>query len=197
MRRSIRLTYGLLAPALLLAGCDRGPKVSIENATPEEVAAAMEKSGVAEQLRKPGEWETIMSVVDIAAPGMPPEALAQMRTMMGNGQSTKRCVTEEELKQVESFIGQNNANCRFDHYRVSGGKIDGKAKCAQGPVNQQMTMNGSFTADSSDMTIRSETSGGPPGQNMTVTMNIKSKRLGECRSGATPAPAAPVAPATN
>ena len=193
MRRSNYLTFGVLASALALAACDSGPKVSVENATPEEVAAEMKKSGVAEQLRKPGQWQTTMSVVDIAAPGMPPEAVQQMRQMMGNGQSTQRCVTEEELKQVESFIGQNNANCRFDHYRVSGGKIDGKAKCTQGAVNQQMTMNGSFTADSSDMTIRSETRGGPPGQNVTVTMNIKSKRLGDCRPGATTAPAAPAA----
>ena len=191
MRRSI-----ILASAFILASCDSGPKVSIENATPEEVAAEMKKSGVAEQLRKPGQWQTTMSVVDIAAPGMPPEALGQMRQMMGNGQSTERCVTEAELKQVESFIGQNNANCRFDHYRVSGGKIDGKAKCTQGPVNQQMTMNGKFTTDTSDMTIRSETSGGPPGQNMTVTMNIKSKRLGDCKPAAAPAPAPAPAPSS-
>lgn len=169
---------------LALAACDSGPKVSIENATPEEVAAEMKKSGVAEELRKPGQWQTTMAIASIDAPGMPPEAVDQMRQMMGNGQTTERCVTEEELKEVESFIGQNNANCRFEHYRVSGGKIDGKANCSQGAVNQQMTMNGSFTSDSSDMTIRSETKGGPPGQNMTVTMNIKSKRLGECKPAA-------------
>jgi hypothetical protein len=171
----------LLVPALLLAACDSKPEVSIENATPEEVAAEMKKSGVAEDLRKPGEWQTTMTVAQIEAPGMPPEALNQMRQMMGNGQTTERCVTAEELKQVESFIGQNNANCRFDHYRVAGGKIEGKAQCTQGAVKQLMTMNGNFTEDSSDMTIRSETSGGPPGQNMNVTMNIKSKRLGECK----------------
>lgn len=189
MRRSI-----VFVSALLVAACDSGPRVSVENATPEEVAAEMKKSGVAEELRKPGQWQTALSVVDIEAPGMPPEAANQMRTMMGNGQTTERCVTEAELKQVESFIGQNNANCRFDHYRVSGGKIDGKAKCRQGAVNQLMTMNGTFTSDSSDMTIRSETSGGPPGQNMKVTMNIKSRRLGECKPGAaTAAPAPPSA----
>ncbi len=189
MHRSI-----VLASAIVLTACDSGPKVSIENATPEEVAAEMKKSGVAEQLRKPGQWQTTMSVVNVEAPGMPPEAVGQMRQMMGNGQTTERCVTEAELKQVESFIGQNNANCVFDHYRVSGGKIDGKAKCTQGPVNQNMAMNGSFTSDSSHMTIRSESSGGPPGQNMKVTMNIKSKRLGECKPGAPPtAPAAPAA----
>lgn len=182
--------YLFVLPLLAFAACDRGPQVSIENATPEEVAAEMKKSGVAEELRKPGQWSTTMSVVEIEAPGMPPEALDQMRRMMGNGQTTERCVTEEELKQVESFIGQNNANCRFEHYRVSGGQIDGKARCRQGGVNQQMTMNGSFTADSSDMTIRSETSGGAPGQNVNVTMNIKSKRLGDCAAAAPPAPPA-------
>lgn len=190
MRLSPSSTLGILAWALILAACDRGPSVSVENATPEEVAAEMKRSGLAEELRKPGQWQTTLSVVNVEAPGMSPEALNQMRTMMGNGQVTERCVTEAELKQVESFIGQNNANCRFDHYRVSGGKIDGKAKCSQGAVNQLMTMNGSFTTDSSDMTIRSETSGGPPGQNMTVTMNIKSKRLGECKAPAQNAPAA-------
>ena len=177
----------LAIPLLALAACGKEPEVSVENATPEQVAAEMKKSGVAEDLRKPGQWETTMTVAKIEAPGMPPEALAQMQQMMGNGQTTERCVTAEELKQVDSFVGQNSANCVFDHYRVAGGKIDGKAQCTQGAVKQTMTMNGSFTADSSDMTIRSETSGGPPGQNMNVTMNIKSKRLGEC----TGAPAAP------
>ncbi|QIK96729.1 DUF3617 domain-containing protein [Sphingomonas sp. HDW15A] len=177
MMRRLALWVSLL----LLSACDRGAEVSVENATPEEVAAEMKKSGVAQDLRKPGQWSTSMAVAQIEAPGMPPEALNQMRAMMGNGQTTERCVTAEELKQVDSFIGQNNANCRFEHYRVSGGKIDGKAKCTQGAVNQTMTMNGSFTENSSDMTIRSETAGGPPGQNMTVTMNIKSKRLGECK----------------
>ena len=64
--------------------------------------------------------------------------------------------------------------------------IDGKATCTQGAVKQFMTMNGNFTESSSDMTIRSETSGGPPGQNMTVTMNIKSQRKGDC-AASTPA----------
>jgi hypothetical protein len=178
----------LLVPALLLAACDSKPEVSMENATPEQVAAEMKKSGVAEDLRKPGQWSTTMTVAQIEAPGMPPEALKQMQTMMGNGQTTERCVTAEELKQVDSFIGQNNANCVFDHYRVSGGKIDGKATCTQGAVKQLMTMNGDFNESSSDMTIRSETNGGPPGQNMTVTMNIKSKRLGECQASTPAAP---------
>lgn len=179
----------LLVPALLLAACDSKPEVSVENATPEEVAAEMKKSGVAEDLRKPGQWSTTMTIAQIEAPGMPAEALNQMRTMMGNGQTTERCVTAEELKQVDSFIGQNNANCVFDHYRVAGGKIDGKATCTQGAVKQLMTMNGDFTENSSDMTIRSETRGGPPGQNMTVTMNIKSQRKGECQAASPAAPA--------
>lgn len=178
----------LLVPVLLLAACDSKPEVSMENATPEQVAAEMKKSGVAEDLRKPGQWSTTMTVAQIEAPGMPPEALKQMQAMMGSGKTDQRCVTAEELKQVDSFIGQNNANCVFDHYRVAGGKIDGKATCKSGAVKQLMEMNGNFTENSSDMTIRSETSGGPPGQNMTVTMNIKSKRLGDCQ------PSTPAAP---
>jgi len=182
--RRLAIAISLLA----LAACSKEPEVSVENATPEEVAAEMKKSGVAEDLRKPGQWETTMTVAQIEAPGMPPDALEQMRSMMGNGQKTARCVTAEELKQVDSFIGQNNANCVFDHYRVASGKIDGKATCTQGVAKQLMTMNGEFTENSSDMTIRSETSGGPPGQNMTVTMNIKSKRLGECQASTPAAP---------
>lgn len=185
--------FALAVPLLALAACDRGPSVSVENATPEEVAAEMRNSGVAEELRKPGLWESTMTLSDVSAPGMPPQALDQMRTMMGNGSTTKRCVTAEELKQVESFVGQNSANCRFEHYRVSGGKIDGKARCMQGPMTQDMTMNGRFTANSSDMTIRSAMSGGPAGQNVTMTMRIASKRLGDCPAGGAE-PAAPAAP---
>lgn len=176
MRRAI------IVPFLVLAACGRSePEVSLENATPEEVAAEMKKSGIAKDLRKPGKWAYETVVSEIEAPGMPPEMAAQMKQMMGQGQKLERCVTEEEIAKVDAFVGANQANCTFAKYQVGGGRVEGEARCDQGGMKQHMVMSGKYTPDSSDMTIRSTTSGAPgPAGEMKMTMNIKARRLGDC-----------------
>lgn len=175
------MRLALLAPVLVLAACDSGPEMSVENATPEEVAAKMKESGVATDLRKPGRWKYTTTIVDVQSPSMPAEMLEQMRTMMGNGQTMERCVTQDEIDKVDAFVGQNDSNCTFEKYEVGGGTVSGKARCEQGGMKQVMTMDGSYTPSSSDMTITSEMSGGPgPAGDVKMKMNIKSERVGDC-----------------
>ena len=167
---------------LALAACGKSePEVSLENATPEQVAAEMKKSGIAEELRKPGKWAYETTITQIDAPGMPPEMAAQMKQVMGQGQKLERCVTAEEIAKVDAFVGANQANCTFAKYKVGGGRVEGEARCDQGGMKQHMVMDGKYTPDSSDMTIRSTTSGAPgPAGEMKMTMRIKSNRLGDC-----------------
>ena len=93
----------------------------------------------------------------------------------------ERCVTAEEIAKVDAFVGANQANCTFAKYQVGGGRVEGEARCDHGGMKQHMVMHGKYTPDSSDMTIRSTTTGAPgPAGEMKMTMRIKLNRLGDC-----------------
>lgn len=179
----MRLPLVLLA-ATLAAACNKETDVDLTNATPEQVANAMKESGIASDMRQPGLWATTMTVTDMQVPGMPPEMVERMKQTLGAGQRQEVCVTQAEIDKLDSFIGQNNANCTFNSYKVGGGKIAGKATCKPTPeVTQTMTMSGSYTKTTSDMTMTSELTGGPAQMNGTkTTMNVKSERVGDCPS---------------
>ncbi|MEO8618321.1 MAG: DUF3617 domain-containing protein [Sphingomicrobium sp.] len=176
----MRLVTIMLATAAL-AACNKAPEVELTNASPQEVANKMKESGVASEMRQPGLWATTIELVDFQAPGMPPEMLSRMRTQMGSGQKQERCVTKEEVEKLDAFIGQNNANCVFEKYKVSAGQIDGKATCKPGGMTQTMTMKGTYSKTKSDMTMTSELTGAPPPMgNAKTIMNVKSERVGDC-----------------
>ncbi len=172
----------LLFAAAFVASCSNEPDVELTNATPEEVAAKMKESGIASDMRQPGMWATTMTVTEMTVPGMPPEMVERMKATIGTGQRQEVCVTQAEIDKVDSFIGQNNANCTFESYKVGGGKVAGKATCKPSPeMSQTMTMAGTYTKTTSDMTMTSEITGGPPEMSGTkTTMNIKSERVGDC-----------------
>jgi hypothetical protein len=177
---SMRLVTILLATAAL-AACNKAPEVEMTNATPQEVANKMKESGVASEMRQPGQWSTTIELVDFQAPGMPPEMLAQMKAQMGSGQKQERCVTKEEVEKLDAFIGQNNANCVFETYKVGNGTIEGKASCKPGGMTQTMTMKGTYSKTKSDMTMTSQITGAPPPMgNAKTVMNVKSERIGDC-----------------
>lgn len=169
---------GLIMMAALLAACDTNPAVEVTNASPEQVANAVRESGLAEDLQKPGKWVMRASLVDIKAPGMPPQQLEAMKQAMGKAAPVERCVTAEDLKQATTLIGRNPAGCTFDRYRLSDGKLDGEARCKMGEMTQRMVMKGTFSSEMTETTLTSELSGGP--QPMTMTMNVKAQRLGPC-----------------
>lgn len=172
----------ILFAASVTAACSSEPDVDLTNATPEQVANAMKESGIASDMRQPGLWATTMSVTDMQVPGMPPEMVERMKQTIGAGQRQEVCVTQAEIEKLDSFIGQNNANCTFDTYKVGGGKVSGKATCKPTPeMTQTMTMSGTYTKTTSDMTMTSEITGGAPQMNGTkTTMNVKSERVGDC-----------------
>nr|WP_294850458.1 DUF3617 domain-containing protein [uncultured Sphingomonas sp.] len=166
---------------LALAACNKEPSVKIDNASAEEVAKQLKESGVAETLMTPGQWEYTMTIMDLSAPGMPTNAVEQMKRMMGHNRVVDKCVTEADVKKVDAAMGEIPKHCTYDHYEIGGGKIDGAMTCSNAGVTQKTRMSGSYTSESSDVTATSETSGasGPMG-NMTVTMNMKGKRIGAC-----------------
>lgn len=168
----------LALPALALAACDsadKGPK------TPEQAAAAM-KDAVK---MKPGKWQTTMQITKFEMPGAPPETANAMKGMMGQAQTSESCLTKEEAdKDPTEFIkkGQAGADCTFEHFDVSGGKLDGKMVCKKGGQGQmEATMKGILGAESMTMAMDTHvTDPNMPGGKVEMGMTMTSKRIGEC-----------------
>lgn len=166
-------------PLLMCAACNKEPSVKVDNATAEEVVQKVKDSGIAETMMKPGQWQYQMMLVDMSSPKMPPDQVARMKEAMNRPQTTERCVTAEDFKTAN--IGDIPKSCTFDHYEIGGGKIEGKMRCTNAGLTQETNISGSYTEDSSDVTVTSTRSGAPaPLGDMTVTMNMKGKRIGDC-----------------
>ena len=130
---------------------------------------------------QPGEWEMTMNVVNVNVEGLPEGVADAMKKEAGK--ATRTCMTEEEAKgpKADMFTKDNPGNCKTEGFSWSGGKIQGKTVCeaqAGGTGKTQMTMDGSYTPQSIDMTMKSETDMG--GKAMTMEMRLSGRRVGEC-----------------
>jgi hypothetical protein len=78
------------------------------------------------------------------------------------------------------FTRDNPGSCKTEGFNWSGGRIQGKTTCAgQGGAGKtQMTMDGRYTPQSIDMTMKSETD--MMGKSMTMEMRLTGRRVGEC-----------------
>ena len=92
------------------------------------------------------------------------------------------CLTEEDVKQPEGKFFTGNDQCRYDHFTMSGGKIDAAMRCdATGGGTQVMTMKGNYSPESYSMRMEMKTSGGQGAAGaMTMRMRVDSKRVGAC-----------------
>ena len=96
--------------------------------------------------------------------------------------TTKTCMTAEEAKgpKGDLFAGDKSGNCKSEGFSWSGGRIKGKTTCTGqgGPGKTVMTMDGTYSAQKIDMTMKSETD--LAGNAMTMEMRVSGRRLGEC-----------------
>lgn len=178
MRTIVAVSIGLLA----LAGCQKG-SVNETNASVEEVANAVAKAKPSIRLQ-PGRWETSGELVELTAPGMPPQAQEMMRKQMAaNASRVAVCLKQEDVEKPNAgFFGQTSKDCRFDHYRMDGGSIDAKMTCAPpsgGSVTT--TMAGTYASDRYDMQMSSQMAGLGARQPMTMRMKVSSRRVGDCQ----------------
>jgi len=178
-------TILIALPLIALAGCNKEPSVDVRNATPEEVAQKVRESG-AEFNITPGKWQYAMTLVDMSAPGMPPAAVERMKQVMSRSKVVDKCLTPADVKDARATMGETPGNCKFDHYTMNGGSIDGQMICQHNGMTQDMTIKGTYAATETDVTVVSKTSGGSsPMGDMAMTMNMKGKRVGDCEPGST------------
>jgi hypothetical protein len=174
----------LIACALPLAACNKGPEVHEKNASVAEVAQKARQAAGSQSLMDPGRWETRVSLLDIDMPGMPPQVAAQMKQSMGKMQehSFASCLTAADLKRPkEDFFAGANKDCRYDHFTMSGGKIDAMLRCEGKPAGgMTMAMTGSYSRDNYEATTAMDVAGGPQGH-MKMRSHMESHRVGQCR----------------
>ena len=176
--------FALILPLIAIAACDSSPEVKADNAKPSEVAAKMRDAAGQGSFVRPGEWQQTVSLLKIDAPGMPPEAREYMQKAMDKAQVHNVCLSKEQAeKPREDFFTGADKNCTYEHFNWGDGKIDLKLICKHEQATTTMAMTGNYTPDNYVLTMTStnnRTEKGLEAGNMTMTMKVDAKRVGEC-----------------
>ena len=168
------------AGLIALAACGSSGSKSDGNGAAAKAGGGSAGGPVALQ---PGEWEMTMEMLKFSAPGMPPAAAAQMKRPP---MTTRDCMTPEEAKgpKADTFVPQQNGmNCKQEDFAWDAGRIHGKTTCtgADGAAKIVSTMDGQYTPQSMDMTIKTDTQ--TRGVSVAAEMRISGHRIGECPAG--------------
>ena len=167
-----------LAAATLISGCNKG--VEMKNASAAEVADKVTAAAADGQFVSPGHWESTMTMKEMSMPGMPPQAAERMHAMLGKPKTFSSCLTEAEArKPKEGFFG-GEGGCRYDHFTMSGGRIDAVMKCSSEGMSRTMTMQGTYSPDHYHMAMASSGSGAGPAGGMSMKMEMDARRTGAC-----------------
>jgi hypothetical protein len=172
-----------LAAIAALAACNSSPTVTASNASSKEVEQKIAAAGDV-QMISPGRWEGTLHITEMKMPGLPPAAQAQLAAARGD-EKVVSCVTPEDVKASKaSMFGGIGDNCKYDHFAMGGGKIDGMATCDRGSSKTKTAISGTFSSDTYHLAVRSEGVGAAATDNMTMAMSVDAKRVGACRGTA-------------
>ncbi|GLT01510.1 hypothetical protein GCM10007897_29040 [Sphingobium jiangsuense] len=168
---------------LMLAACGKEPETA-RNQSAEEVASEMKKITLL-----PGEWETTQEVVDVKLEGAPEGMPAgAMDAMKGRKTTVKTCITPEQAANpsADFLTAQKDSNCTYSGFEMAGGAIKGAVSCLSpdGKGKADIAIDGSYGADSYQMTMEMQAAGMGGPQTSAMTMHLKmrtsGKRIGEC-----------------
>jgi|tagenome__1003787_1003787.scaffolds.fasta_scaffold20563996_2 hypothetical protein len=177
----------LIACALPLAACNKGPAVDEKDASVAEVAAKVRQNAGDQSFVRPGLWESKVTIEKFDVPGMPPEMAQRMKTMMAENQEHgfQNCLTAEDVKRPkEDFFAGKNNQCRYEHFTMGGGKIDAAMQCGgKDGGTQVMQMAGTYSPDSYQMQTAMKLSGAGAQGGMNMSMRVEAQRIGECKPG--------------
>lgn len=185
--RALTTVFMLALPALALAACSSGDATKNADGDMSETDVATEMAQA--NSMQPGQYSATMQIVRFDIPGMPPEALAQMREQMSSSMSVENsyCLTAEEARanreDMLKRLSNAEGDCRFEQFDVDGDAIEGRMVCSGLPGGGQMTMsmNGTMTATTSDVTMDSQMSNpSVPQANARMVFRVNSRRTGEC-----------------
>ncbi len=170
----MRITIiSLLAGTLLAtAGCQKAP----EPAKAPEVETSISGERVR---RQAGTWQSKLTVMDMAMPGLPDSMRQKLTDMVEKQGSQSVCLTPEQAAKEDiadrlAKIG-NNDKCNFTRKAIDGGKVDIGATCTAGGQKVDVKMQGTVTPTRADMMMVTTGAG-----NVAMTMRIVSQRTGDC-----------------
>jgi len=166
------------AGSICAAGCSRqGDTIGAENESAESVAERVANSDLRPM---PGRWESQMSIEKMEVPGLTDDVRNMMKQQMGKANTSFRCLTKEEAERDERefFKPRDRSGCTYNSFSMGGGKIEAEMTCDEGAMNQNMKMSGTYDAKSYAMNISAD--GTVEGRPTSITMSIKSRRVGEC-----------------
>ena len=169
-----------VASMLTLAACSREPEVREENASVAEVADKVADAGGAAGFVRPGRWESKVTIEEMKIPGMSGDMSSQMPNFQGREQTSVNCLSEADVqKPKEDFFTGDNKNCRYDRFTMADGKIDAVMKCTDQGATHTMTMQGSYSPTTYNMTMTMQGAGeGAAG--MSMKMRVDARHAGQC-----------------
>jgi hypothetical protein len=164
-----------------LTACGSSDDVDMENASVADVARELREADSSEGFVNPGQWQQTVKLVEIDAPGMPPQIAEAMKQQTGTSQVNESCLTPEQAKRPrEDFFTGAEKNCRYEHFKWGSGKVDLKLVCKEDQANRIMELTGDYEPNAYRMAMTARTEGGPPEQALTMKMQVDAKRIGEC-----------------
>ncbi len=121
---------------------------------------------------------------DMLTPGLyeiTTETLATNMPMAPQGHTVQHCITQEDIDtDPERLFNQNPEaqNCDVANFEIGGGKAAMQLSCTMPGGAMTMTMAGTYTATSYDMTNDMEVKAG--GMSMTMQSRAIAHRIGDC-----------------
>lgn len=181
-------TVSILAlPLMALAACSGGGADSDGDGKISKEEVAKEAEAIKFSA---GEWENKVEIIDVKFDDskLPPEAKgmsgAIVKQMVGQVQTTKNCLTEEEAKKpgADFLAGAENDECTYKTFDLSGGKINADIACKGKEAGQEgnIKLTGNYTSTSYEMEMGMVMSSGQMGA-MTIKAKNSAKRIGECK----------------
>lgn len=167
-----------LAPlaALALAACSSGTKD--DAADPSKPVK-----------REAGNWRTELKLVNLDLPGMPPEMINGMKSMMEKVAAQDVCLTKEQAEKEDmanelAKQNSNGADCTFSRKNFAGGNVDIAGSCKDAGGRQvDMEMKGTIAARKTEVMLTA-TGAAPTGTGtMKMQMQINSTHTGPCKAG--------------
>lgn len=186
----MKAAFGILIPALLIAGCNKTPgkdDVALTNASVAEANAAAEKV----QTITPGKWTVTTEITDVRLPGVegeePQMADAMMRQMKGRTQTQSTCVSPDQARGPNSALigGTDNGACSFETFSLLRGALNAVLTCRKDDAAGQMVVavSGTYGGDQFDLesvTRVEETLDQPKDKALRVVSTVTGHRTGDC-----------------
>jgi hypothetical protein len=181
MRLDYRITTlsALAIGTLALSACGGGDTIEAENESAEAVADRVADAGMKPN---PGRWESEFKIVKMDMPGMPAELKGMMDEQIGQVETSVSCLTKEEAEKSEKDFfrppERSGEECKYNSFKMGGGRLDADMTCEEGNATQNMRMSGTYGPDAYKMNVKADGNMGE--QKMSMEMEIASKRVGDC-----------------